>query len=116
MFKASIIGRLTRDATTSNMNGRAVTNFDVAVDTLRKGDDGKRIPNYLRVAAWGKLGELSATLTKGQAVFVQGDIEQREYKKNDGTTGMALNVTADTIQFLSKPAQREREQADPFAS
>ena len=57
---------------------------------------------FFRVSAWGKMGEMCNTyLAKGKKVFVAGPMSCRTYNKNDGSTGVSLEITANDVEFLS---------------
>ncbi|MBR2679715.1 MAG: single-stranded DNA-binding protein [Exiguobacterium sp.] len=101
MFKGIIIGRLTRDATLNEVNGRQVCNFDVAVRTDFKDASGQYITNFVKVAAWNGQAGPCSHLTKGQMVAVTGSIVEKDYKKRDGTDGHETNITASGVEFLT---------------
>ena len=41
-------------------------------------------------------------LKKGQQVFVQGDLNVRQYTTKDGRDGTSLDVTVEKFQFVGK--------------
>lgn len=59
---------------------------------------------WVRVALWGKRaeGQLQNYLKKGQQVFVSGELTQREYQANDGTTRTSLELNANIIDLVGK--------------
>lgn len=91
-------------------DGKAVTNFSVAVNNKWSGKDGQLHEEtvWYRVAAWGKTAEAcNQYLQKGRQVFVEGRLRAdpetggpRVYQKNDGSSGAAFEVTAQTVKFL----------------
>lgn len=78
------------------------------------------------VTVFGKRAEaLADTLREGakQQVVVIGREETREYDRQDGTKGSALEVVADVVGIIpsSQPAQQQpaqdwNQQADPWAA
>ena len=58
-------------------------------------------PNYFDIKVWGAQGENCANyLSKGRAVAVDGRLEWREWESQDGSKRQAVEVVADTVQFL----------------
>ena len=58
-------------------------------------------PNYFDIKVWGAQGENCANyLSKGRAIAVDGRLEWREWEAQDGSKRQAVEVVADTVQFL----------------
>jgi single-strand DNA-binding protein len=100
-----ITGNLTRDPELrSTPGGTAVCKLRVAVNSSRKdGQTGEWIdkPNYFDVTVWGAQGENCANyLSKGRPVAVQGRLEWREWEAQDGGKRQAVEIIADSVQFL----------------
>ena len=58
-------------------------------------------PNYFDVTVWGAQGENCAKyLSKGRPVAVDGRLEWREYQDKDGNKRQAIDIVADSVQFL----------------
>jgi len=88
-------------------DGTAVTNINVAVNrrwTDNNGQQQERTTWY-RVACWRKLGEVvSKYVDKGKLVLVTGNqLQTSTYTAQDGSTRATLELTADTVRFLSGP-------------
>ena len=100
-----ITGNLTRDPELRHTNGgTAVCSLRVAVNTRRKdpstGEWGDK-PNYFDVTVWGQQGENCAQyLAKGRPIAVDGRLDWREWDAQDGTKRQAVEIIADTVQFL----------------
>lgn len=101
MLKLEIIGNLTRDPSTRDVNGRTVCNFTVA--SSRKTRDGETRTTFVDISAWGKLGEIcDQYLAKGRKVYVEGIPSARPYMSKDGSEPRAsLEVMANNVEFLS---------------
>jgi single-strand DNA-binding protein len=81
----------------------AVCSLRLAVNSRRKDESGNWTdkPNYFDITVWGAQGENCAQyLAKGRPVGVQGRLEWREWDAQDGTKRQAVEVTANTVQFL----------------
>jgi single-strand DNA-binding protein len=100
-----LVGNLTRDPELRHTpSGTAVCSLRIAVNTRRKdGATGEwtEKPNYFDVTVWGSQGENCAQyLSKGRPVAIDGRLEWREWEAQDGTKRQAVEVVADTVQFL----------------
>ena len=100
-----LVGNLTRDPELRHTpGGTAVCSLRIAVNTRRKDaatGDWTEKPNYFDVTVWGNQGESCAQyLAKGRPVAIDGRLEWREWEAQDGTKRQAVEIIADTVQFL----------------
>jgi len=99
-----VTGNLTRDPELRSLqSGTAVCKLRVAVNSRRKDQGGEWVdkPNYFDVTVWGAQGENCATyLSKGRPVAVSGRLEWREWEAQDGSKRQAVEIIADSVQFL----------------
>ena len=108
-----LVGNLTRDPELRHTpSGTAVCSLRLAVNTRRKdGATGEwtEKPNYFDITVWGNQGENCAQyLSKGRPVAIDGRLEWREWEAQDGTKRQAVEVIADTVQFLGGRDERRR--------
>jgi len=86
-------------------SGVPVASFSLAVNRTWTGQDGQRQDKttWFRVTTWRKQAEIvSQYLTKGSKVMIVGEIEEaRPYTDRDGNQRASLEVTAQTVKFLS---------------
>jgi single-strand DNA-binding protein len=82
----------------------AVCSLRIAVNTRRKDSatgQWTEKPNYFDVTVWGNQGENCAQyLAKGRPVAIDGRLEWREWEAQDGSKRQAVEIVADTVQFL----------------
>ena len=99
-----LVGNLTRDPELRHTpSGTAVCNLRLAVNTRRKDETGQWVdkPIYFDITVWGNQGERCAQyLTKGRPVAVDGRLEWREWETPEGNKRQAVDIVADTVQFL----------------
>jgi single-strand DNA-binding protein len=75
----------------------------IACNTRRKDGSGNWVdkPNYFDVTVWGAQGENCAQyLAKGRPVAVDGRLEWREWEDKEGHKRQAVDIIADSVQFL----------------
>jgi single-strand DNA-binding protein len=100
-----ITGNLTSDPELRSLpSGTSVCKLRVACNTRRKDNStGEWVdkPNYFDVTVWGAQGENCARyLSKGRPVAIDGRLEWREWETPEGHKRQAVDIIADTVQFL----------------
>jgi single-strand DNA-binding protein len=100
--KVVLVGRLTRDPELrATSSGKSVTSVTVALDNQTKNPDGTKSTSFIPVTAWGNSADILCKYTrKGSLVGVEGRLNQRSYKRNDGTNAQVIEVIADRIALL----------------
>jgi len=109
-----LTGNLTRDPELRSLSsGTSVCSLRIASNTRRKDNStGEWVdkPNYFDVTVWGAQGENCATyLQKGRPVAVDGRLEWREWDAQDGTKRQAVEIIADSVQFLGGRGETDGE-------
>jgi single-strand DNA-binding protein len=100
-----LVGNLTKDPELRHTpSGTALCKLRLAVNTRQKdnttGEWGDK-PNYFDITVWGNQAESCAQfLAKGRPVAVDGRLDWREWDAQDGTKRQAVEIIADTVQFL----------------
>lgn len=114
MNNVILTGRLTADPQLNyTANGTAIATFTVAV-RRRVQAEGQPDADFIRVVAWGKLGETVAQhMKKGRMVGVQGRIQTRSYENNEGHRVYVTEVVAETVEFLDRPPQTQNGDTSP---
>ena len=108
------MGNLTRDPELRHTpSGTAVCKLRLAVNSRQKdsatGQWGEK-PNYFDVTVWGNQGESCAQyLSRGRPIGVDGRLDWREWEAQDGTKRQAVEIIADTVQFLGSPRDESGE-------
>jgi single-strand DNA-binding protein len=98
-------GNLTRDPELRSLpSGMSVCSLRIACNTRRKNNSSgewEDKPNYFDVTVWGAQGENCARfLSKGRPVALDGRLEWREWETQDGQKRQAVDIIADSVQFL----------------
>ena len=106
-----LVGRLTRDPELKRTNsGMSVASFSIAVDNRMKNPDGSRGTTFMNCSIFGAQAENLAKFTrKGALVGVEGSLNQRNFQRQDGTKGSAIEVIADRVAFLEPKGNRVGE-------
>jgi single-strand DNA-binding protein len=96
-----IMGRLTRDPELRRTaNGTAVTSFSVAVDRDFKGQNGDKETDFIDVVAWRNTAEFVCQyFSKGRMAVVEGRLQMRDWKDQNGNNRRVAEVVADNVYF-----------------
>jgi single-strand DNA-binding protein len=112
-----LTGNLTADPELRALpSGSSLCKLRVACNTRRKNSstgewDDK--PNYFNVTVWGAQGKNAAQyLTKGRPVAIDGRLEWHEWEAQDGTKRSAVDIIAESVQFLGSREQDSAANGD----
>lgn len=102
----TIVGNLIKDPIFRHTTtGTSVTNFYIASNRKFKDNSGnwKEDVCFVGVVAWYKLAESCyENLRKGSAVLIEGELQSRTFKTDDGFNRNVVEIKARRIQFLNK--------------
>lgn len=96
----SFIGRLVaKPELRYTQTGKAVVNFDIAVDRKKYGNQDKET-DFIPVVAWEKLAEICGQyLDKGSLVSIDGALRTRTYEK-DGQKRKTFEILCSELVML----------------
>jgi single-strand DNA-binding protein len=108
-----IAGNLTKDPICrQTTNGTPVINFSIASNRKYRDANNQWQEDvcYVGVVAWNKLAESCRDrLKKGSAVLIDGELQSRTWKGEDGSNRSVVEVKARRIQFLNKRIRSSNE-------
>jgi len=103
--KAIIIGRLGQDPEVRyTQSGAQVTTFSVATNRQWKGQDGQMQDEteWHRIVAWRRLAEICGEyLHKGSMVYIEGRLQTRKWKDQNGNDRYTTEIVALEMKMLS---------------
>jgi single-strand DNA-binding protein len=103
-------------------SGRAVTNFNVAIDRrfyAGEGNDRRlvRETDWIPVVVWGPLAENCVKyLQKGSKIGFEGTIRPRNYTDTSGTRHSTFEIVASKVHFLERIRGNHDEVVDTETS
>lgn len=111
MQKTVLIGNLGGDPEMRYMpDGKAVTNFSLAVNEDYKNKNGEKVKKtaWFRVSVWGRQAEAANQyLSRGRQVYIEGKLQYdnktgspKMFTRQDGTSSSSFELRADFIQYL----------------
>ena len=100
--RVAVLGRLVKDPELRKTNSDvSFATFSLAVDNTIKEADGTRATLFIDCRIFGSQAESLVKYTrKGSKVAVDGSINQRNFIRQDGTKGKAIEIYADSVTFL----------------
>ena len=109
----AIQGRITKDIELRYTNsGKAVTSFTLAVDRDRKDANGNRGVDFIDCTVWEKGAEFAAQyFGKGSQAVVDGRLQFREWKDNNGNNRRNAEVLVENMYFCGSKAENNASAA-----
>lgn len=111
-----IAGNLTKDPVfRETSNNTPVANFHIAANRRYKDSANQWQEDvcYVGVVAWNKLADsCKDRLVKGSAVLVDGELQSRTFKTDDGKNRTIVEIKAKRIQFLNKLSKNSENTID----
>jgi len=104
MNSVQLIGRLTRDPSTSYgaASQTAVCRFTIAIDRGKDRNGEDRGADFPSIVCFGKTAELvDKYMTKGRLVGITGRIQTGSYER-DGQKVYTTDIVADRVEFLDR--------------
>lgn len=116
--KVLLIGNLTREPNLRyTPNGSAVCSFGLATNrswTPADGGDKQEKVEFHNLVAWSKLAEICGQLLhKGDKVYVEGRLQTRDWKGDDGVDRKTTEVVIDNM-ILLRSSQGGSQASDDF--
>lgn len=111
-----VAGNLTKDPVfRQTSNNTPVVNFHVAANRRYKDSSNQWQEDvcYVGVVAWNKLADSCRDrLKKGSAVLIDGELQSRTFKTEDGKNRTIVEIKAKRIQFLNKFNKSDEDSID----
>lgn len=115
-----VAGNLTKDPVfRQTSNNTPVVNFHIAANRRYKDSSNQWQEDvcYVGVVAWNKLADsCKDRLKKGSAVLIDGELQSRTFKVDDGRNRTIVEIKAKRIQFLNKFNKDDSEDEYDFSS
>lgn len=91
-------------------NGNKVASFSLA--TTKKRKDSQDSTMWHNIQVWGYLVDVVARyVEKGSSIYVEGELTERSWKVNDGSTKTVYEVKASDIVLLSSRSSSDSRPA-----
>ena len=115
--KVIIVGRLTRDPESRALpSGQAISNFGMATNrvwTNSETNEKQEQTEFHNIVAFGKLAEIcNQYLSKGSLTMIEGRIQTRNWKDQNGDTKYRTEIVAERMQMGPKGKQSPAEKTD----
>ncbi|EOO9527771.1 single-stranded DNA-binding protein [Escherichia coli] len=92
-------------------NGKAIGSFSLAV---QQGYGDNKRTMWVTCLIFGERAEkLAPHIRKGTKLVVNGRLDVRQYDRNDGTKGTAVEVAVNEFEFCSRNDQQPQQQKAP---
>ncbi len=117
--RVTLIGNLTREPNFRfTPNKTAVCSFGVATNRdwlSSEGGEKKSVTEYHNIVAWSKLAEICQQLLhKGDKVYVDGRLQSREWKTQDGMDRKITEVVIENMILLHSVNRMVQDSSAPI--
>lgn len=103
--RVTLIGHLGKDPETKQFNDSLLCTFSLS--TSRKAKD-EYVTDWHKITCWGKNADQAAQYSKGDAVFVEGQLIQRQWKDADGNNRQTTEIMAFQVAKLTKKYEPQK--------
>lgn len=113
--KVTLLGNLVKDPGSKKLpTGQSLSFFRLATNYSWKDiktKEKRESVDYHSVTAWGRLAEIiSQYLKKGSRIYLEGRLQQKNWKDKEGKFQSRTNIIADNLVMLGKrSAEKEKE-------
>ena len=100
-----LMGNVTRDVELQygKTDGTPFVVMNVAVNQRRR--DQEDITTYFRVTVWRHTAQYAArSVMRGTGIYAEGTLSARPYTRNDGSPDLALEVSANDFEIITRGA------------
>jgi len=106
-----VIGRVTKEPEYKATDRSAFSSFTVASHRRAGGED---VTDFFDVTAFGKSGEfVSNYVSKGDLVYVQGEMRQRTYTNAAGVKVYSWGIGTNVVEKLSSTRKPDEDAETP---
>lgn len=111
--KVILIGRLGQKPELRTTQSGSVANFSLATNKAwvdKSGQKNERT-EWHKIVVWGKVADNCAKyLDKGRPVYIEGELQTRQWQDKDGQTKYTTEIVAQQVSFLGGQEQRPSSQ------
>lgn len=114
--KVIMLGRITKDLEIKTTPaGVSVLTFSVAVDRRYQEKGADRKSDFFSCVAWRNEAEfISRFFTKGSAILIEGELQNRSYKDKNGAEKWVTEIIVDRATFTGEKSDKSGN-AEPTA-
>jgi single-strand DNA-binding protein len=114
--KVIMLGRITKDLELKTTPaGVSVLTFSIAVDRRYQEKGADRKSDFFNCVAWRNEAEfISRFFTKGSAILIEGELQNRSYKDKNGGDRWVTEIIVDRATFTGEKSDKSGN-AEPTA-
>jgi len=102
MYKTILLGNIGKDCVVNTVNGKSVCNFSVAQTEKYKDAQGTQHEKtrWFDCALWRDNTSIAQYLKKGTKVLLEGQIDVKQFQRQDGTQGVGMTFRVSNVELL----------------
>ncbi|APZ49402.1 hypothetical protein BW721_06750 [Jeotgalibaca sp. PTS2502] len=112
MNQLSLIGRIVRPIELQEVGaGRFVANNTLAVQRLKKKEDGQSQADFIPIVVWDKLAHLlKQYCSKGSLIGVNGRLASRSYTNGNNQKVYVVELIVDDLHFIDPKKKQDTQE------
>ena len=112
--RVTLLGRLGKDPEIKyTQSGQSVCNASMATEkSWKKGEEWIKKTIWTKVVAWRKMAEALGQATKGDLVFVEGELTNQSWENKEGKKQYVTEVLAGVVVVIGKENKKPTESKD----
>jgi len=116
MYKTFLLGNIGKDCVVNTVNGKSVCNFSVAQTEKYKDAQGTQHEKtrWFDCALWRDNTSIAQYLKKGTKVLLEGQIDVKQFQRQDGTQGVGMTLRVSNLTLLGGNKEGQQQSVDPI--
>ena len=116
MYKTILLGNIGKDCVVNTVNGKSVCNFSVAQTEKYKDAQGTQHEKtrWFDCALWRDNTSIAQYLKKGTKVLLEGQIDVKQFQRQDGTQGVGMTFRVSNLTLLGGNKEGQQQSVDPI--
>lgn len=115
MYKTILLGNIGKDCVVNTVNGKSVCNFSVAHSEKYKDAQGTQHEKtrWFDCALWRDNTSIAQYLKKGTKVLLEGQIDVKQFQRQDGTQGVGMTLRVSNLTLLGGNKEGQQQEQPP---
>ena len=115
MYKTILLGHLGKDCVVNTVNGKNVINFSLCQSETWVDPQGgkKEKTRWFDCAYWKDSTAVAKYLTKGTKVLLEGQIDVKQFQRQDGTQGVGMTLRVSNLTLLGGNKEGQQQEQPP---
>jgi len=118
MYKTILLGNIGKDCVVNTVNGKSVINFSTCHTEVWRDAQGNKQEKsrWFDCALWRDNTSIAQYLKKGTKVLLEGQIDVKQFQRQDGTQGVGMTFRVSNLTLLGGNKEGQQQPAGQVQS